>query len=402
MDQLSEDIIVNIFSNLQAKIVLELRCICKQWRRIINGSCFGPQLAEKHLKKGIEDPILLHHSNKPSESHDNPNNNSPYIEWEDWKDGNNSDQQSVLEINLKLFPWPSSSTAKPSNKDKFLYESSASGILCFTRKTSQDDHCSKTSKPYLVNPLRKEVLELPPLNLEPLNSSQKRYLSYGFGFDKSLRKCKVVCFVLDVSGDIVDSMIYYTLNQQKESSSSKWIQLTKSQPKCVPFPSPICIDGVVYWSCCYDNTYMIMAFHLEKEEFRLVSLPLKLEDYSPAIFELIDLNRGVLGFADLSSTNHIEIWNLNEKENWIKMYRCEVRPPYLWPNRFHPYRVLGPWKNGELLLRFLDQSIMTYNPNTNTFKYFSVPLLQEDENTRYYSYSPSLLSLSWFQDQLLE
>ncbi|KAF4375341.1 hypothetical protein F8388_024043 [Cannabis sativa] len=399
MDQLCEDLIVNIFSNLEVKTILKLRCICKLWRQIIDGSSYGPQLAKKQLKNVVEEPLLLVVSNyKPSQSHDDHNNPNP--------NPNKSMNQRLLEINLKsLFPWASQLN---DNKNEMFFESCADGILCFSRVTSLG------TTPYLINPLRQDVLELPPLNVELINGVIQKHFSYGLGFDKSTRKYKVVCAVVDWYSVMCEpfTTTFYTLKD------SKWIELEKSQPQqhCVPIKGgPKYINGVIYWNCynsnAPNNKFVIMGFDVEKEQFRLIPMPSKLGHGDEECFyfdQLIDLNIGVLSYVDLSSTNHIEIWNLkncvgdhDEKENWVRMYKFEMKAPHNWSYRFHPYRVIGTWENGEILLKGVFDSFITYNPNTDTFKTLSFPLLtQDDHNTQYYTYSPTLLSLSWVSNQL--
>ncbi|KAF4348884.1 hypothetical protein F8388_002052 [Cannabis sativa] len=272
MDELPEDVIVIIFSNLDVKTLLSLRFTCRQWHQIINGSCFGRQLAEKqNLKKGIvQQPMLLifYHNHNPSSSDDdhhrilNPN-------------PNNMDER-VLKIDFNLFPWPN--WHSNNNKDLLLFECCA--------------------------------------------------------------------------------------------NESKWVQLiTKLPSQYVPLRCPVWIDnkGIMYWNCYNDddNRYMVMALHLEKEEFRLVSFNKDKYGYSySANTQLVDLNNGVLSLVYYSEYD-TQIWNLinvDEKENWVKMYQIENRRkcydgfPYNIHHRHYywhyhlPYNeVIGPWENGEKL-----------------------------------------------------
>ncbi|XP_060974225.1 F-box protein At5g42460-like [Cannabis sativa] len=411
MDELPEDIIVIIFSNLDVKTLLSLRFTCRQWHQIINGSCFGRQLAEKqNLKKGVvQQPMLLifYPNHNPSSDDDhhrilNPNPNP-----------NNKDER-VLEIDLNLFPWPN--WHSNNNKDPLLFESCANGIFCFTRNSS----CTKS---YLVNPLRKEILELPPLNIEPPPRLKYRYCYYGLGFDKLKRKYKIVCAVIDCYKDSI-IFTFYTLKE------SKWVQLiTKLPSQYVPLRCPIWIDnkGVMYWICFdpygnnidYDhNRYMVMALHLEKEEFRFVSFNKGEYGYSySANTQLVDLNNGVLSLVYYLEYD-TEIWNLinvDEKENWVKMYKIENsrKSNYVFPYNIHhqyyychyhdlPYNeVIGPWENGEVLIRCRRGTFMAYNPSTNTFKKLNFSPIDHTKFCYSNSYTPSLASVSWIQDHFL-
>ncbi|PON97642.1 F-box domain containing protein, partial [Trema orientale] len=56
MDQLPDHVVLTIFSKLQAKTLLGLRCICKLWSQIIDGRLNGPYEAEMHVHGGAEDP----------------------------------------------------------------------------------------------------------------------------------------------------------------------------------------------------------------------------------------------------------------------------------------------------------------------------------------------------------
>ncbi|KAM6554697.1 hypothetical protein CsatB_015459 [Cannabis sativa] len=293
-----------------------------------------------------------------------------------------------------------------SMADEISFASCVNGILCFSRVTSLG------ITPYLVNPLRQDVLELPPLDV-PNHVN----FSYGLGFDKSTQKYKVVCAVLDCCCAMFEPVTttFYILKD------SKWIELEKSQPDqqhCVSIKGgPKCINGVVYWNCynsnALNNKYVIMGFDVEKEQLRLISMPSKLVHGDKECFyfdQLIDLNIGVLSLVDLSSsTDHIAIWNLKncvsdhgEKENWVRMLKFEIKAPHNWPCRFNPYQVIGVWENGEILLKGIFYSIfITYNPKTNTFKTLKFPPLpQHEQYKQYYTYSPTLLSLSWLSSQL--
>ncbi|KAM6554660.1 hypothetical protein CsatB_015422 [Cannabis sativa] len=425
MDELPEDIIVIIFSNLDVKTLLSLRFTCRQWHQIISGSCFGRQLAEKqNLKKGIvQQPMLLIFYHNPSSSDDdhhhilNPNPNP-----------NNKDER-ILEIDLNLFRWPN--WHSNNNKDPLLFQCCANGIFCFTRKSS-------CIKPYLVNPLRKEVLELPPLNRESFAGLRFRYF-YGLGFDKLKRTYKIICAVLDLCesnfGEYWIIISFYTLKD------SNWIQLITKlslQPhRYVPMGYPTWIDkeGVFYWVCFDPNTnsthnnncYMVMASHIEKEEFRWISLPLKANcDYFFGVnIKLVDLNYGVLSLVHYTSSNNIKIWNLikdDEEEIWVQKYKIKIRTTLIqdsWPYMpnyhnpkhsyvhmkswdsysHHPYEVIGPWENDEVLIRYLTGTFMAYNLNTKTFKKLNLPPI--DSNCFAYSYFPNLVSVSWIQDQQL-
>ncbi|KAF4348882.1 hypothetical protein F8388_002050 [Cannabis sativa] len=297
MDELPEDIIVIIFSNLDVKTLLSLRFTCRQWHQIISGSSFGRQLAEKqNLKKGVvQQPMLLifYHNHNPSSSDDdhhrilNPNPNP-----------NNKDER-VLEIDLNLFPWPN--WHSNNNKDPLLFQCCA--------------------------------------------------------------------------------------------NDSNWIQLITKlslQPhRYVPMGYPTWIDkeGVFYW--------------------------------------LVDLNYGVLSLVHYTSSNNIKIWNLikdDEEEIWVQKYKIKIRTTLIqdsWPYMpnyhnpkhsyvhmkswdsysHHPYEVIGPWENDEVLIRYLTGTFMAYNLNTKTFKKLNLPPI--DSNCFAYSYFPNLVSVSWIQDQQL-
>ncbi|KAM6554690.1 hypothetical protein CsatB_015452 [Cannabis sativa] len=422
MDQLSEDVIVKIFSNLKAKTILtNLRLVCKQWRQIIDESYYGVQLAENLLNKGVDeqDPLLLLLTQNP-----NNNNNDASTVWDEVNkrrrinaiinnlnnlnmvSNDGISKEKVLEINFNQFPWPEEEDE--DEEEEVSLESSLHGILCFTKKTK--------TKPYLANPSRKEFLELPSIT-----PSKVRYCSYGLGFDKSSRNYKVVSVFLNSSNDKIEAMIY-TLHlrdhdkkkSSSSSSSSSWNMITKSQPQCLPIPMPKCVNGVIYWIGLrqFDNTKpytynsplnlcKIMAFDIEKEKFGLVSLPITNIDS----FELAHLNNGVLSLVDSSdkTPNHrVEIWNLKdyEKEYWIKMYKLEwikLAPLDQSPFFANPLRVVGPWENGQILLCYVSKCFMTYDPNTDTFEKLSFPdLLSNELVNQYHTYFPTLLSLSWF------
>ncbi|PON75797.1 hypothetical protein PanWU01x14_040570 [Parasponia andersonii] len=123
--------------------------------------------------------------------------------------------------------------------------------------------------------------------------------------------------------------------------------------------------------------HKIVAFHVEKQEFRLISWPIH-GDY--ILFSLeefwVRLNP--------SSTSSIEIWTLRDysDEHWVKAYKINTSA-----------RVLGPWEGCELLLHYFGRFV-SHNPNTNSSKDINIPPSIED--TEVYVYAGCLVSLSCF------
>nr|XP_023911774.1 F-box protein At3g07870-like [Quercus suber] len=312
-----------------------------------------PSLAYMHLTRSVEEPkmLILDHQTK------NPDT-SRFTEV----------AGGFLKADMKLV------TKFAKSKACFL-ESCCNGLLCFAK--NYDDRVL-----VLFNPLRQEVIALPPHRASYTSKS-----TYGLGFDSSTNTYKVVR-VFSRGGSFNMGAEVYTLG------TSSWRPISKG-PLCLLAGRPIFACGALHWFVyahvdrdALKGKY-IVSFDVGKEEFGSISPP---KYYSSS--HLLDLG-GNLAMVDRSFDSHIEIWVMKEykKKEWVQEYKIDVNPRLGILDDFW-VEVIGLWEFGEILLRYR-ASFISYNPKTDVKRY--IEILGHDVKVLYHM--GSLLSISKFQTE---
>ena len=342
--QFPSDLLYDIFSRLPVKSILRFKCVSPLWCNIIDDPC----LAHMHLTQCVEEPsnilLLDYHTGKP-----------PSVTFREL-------DQGFFKADMNLV-----------TKSPYFLEGCCKGLVCFT-KTGDD------SVLVLFNPLRQEVLALPP----PTTSSICKR-KYGLGFDCSRNKYKVVSVSLNSQGCYEAEV--YTLGTR-----SSWRAISKGPP-CALAKNSIFACGALHWLVHHDVASddlkgKIVSFDVGKEEFGLISPP------KFGSWHLLDLG-GNLALVDRSSGRHIEIWVMKdyEKKEWVKEYKIDIKPPIEMADNLL-VEVIGLWKHGEILLYYLS-IYLSYNPKTGEMRYVHIPGLSQD--TQVLCHMGSLLSISRFQ-----
>nr|POE69313.1 f-box protein [Quercus suber] len=341
------DLHFDIVSRLPVKSLLRFKCVSQLWCNMID----DPSLAYMHLTRSVEEPkmLILDHQTK------NPDT-SRFTEV----------AGGFLKADMKLV------TKFAKSKACFL-ESCCNGLLCFAK--NYDDRVL-----VLFNPLRQEVIALPPHRASYTSMSK-----YGLGFDSSTNTYKVVR-VFSRGGSFNMGADVYTLG------TSSWRPISKG-PLCRLAGRPIFACGALHWFVHHyvDRDALkgkyIVSFDVGKEEFGWISPP---KFYSSS--HLLDLG-GNLAMVDRSFDSHIEIWVMKEykKKEWVKEYKIDIYPP-LGISDSSLVEVIGLREFGEILLRNRE-SFITYNPKTGVKRY--IEILGHDVEVLYHM--GSLLSISKFQ-----
>ena len=350
MVQFPSDILFDIFSRLPIKSLFRFKCVSPLWSNIIDDPC----LAYMHLTRCVQESkiLLLDHHHTP--------------------DVTFTEAGVFLKANMNLVP-------KFANSKAYFLEGCCNGLLCFTKGC--DD-----SVLVLFNPLRQEVLALPPSTSSPPLGKRK----YGLGFDCLTNKYKIVSVFFREGGyenpDYNLGAEVYTLG------TSSWRTISKGPP----FPligKPIFACGALHWLVNSHDALKdkIVSFDVGKEEFGLISLP------KIWVGHLFDLGAN-LAMVDLSSDTHIEIWVMKEyeKKEWIKEYKIDINAPMGMPNN-SLIEVIGLWELGEILLKYYE-SLFSYNPRTGELRYIQIPGLSN--NTEVLCHIGNLLSISRFQSRV--
>ncbi|KAK9275442.1 hypothetical protein L1049_022707 [Liquidambar formosana] len=366
MDKLPLDVVFNIFSRLPIKSLLRSRCVSKHWRNIIE----DPFLANLHLSRAVQEHTIL--------ALDHPTHRrkvtSLYLVKED---GNK---------NLKASKNP---IAELSNSNNYSLEGSCNGLLYFAKPNERDGVI-------LLNPLTGQNIMLPPATIPSPCPHMKKY---GLGFDPSTNTYKIVRVFFRNQLDWKN----YSLGVEVHTlGTNSWREIGE-----IP-PSPMCgrpvsAYGALHWMvdppfACDNLKSMIVSFDIGKEVFSLTPHP----DFGSKtcdMFQLVDF-RGFLAMADLSSDSCILIWVLKDydKKEWVEEFRIQIRPPMGRADNCS-YNVVGPWKNGEILLSS-SEGYFCYNSKTDNLRYIHTGGPFTDTTTSevsIYSHRGSLVSCSSFK-----
>ncbi|PON86097.1 F-box domain containing protein [Trema orientale] len=379
MDQLPTEILTLIFSKLSVKTLGRIKCVCKLWSRTIDdGIPYEPG--------SMEDSAFL----VIAES----SHRKPSMIWK--SDGS----ATFLKISSRVFSEFAGSEnftwynfSRTLESEGFYVDNSCHGLVCFARK----------GLACLLNPLTQQIIELPPpaqSTLQLVGDGHSSYSKYGLGFDSVTRTYKVVRVfhpVNHVYGECKKDYSTVTMNTQictlgVGKKVSSWRPITCVPPRPLPLVSvAVLAGGFLHWVTvaiierCESveealNRHKIVAFHLSKEEFRLISLPRSLFTGRILSYHMVDLG-GVLGVVDRSRKDMgLDIWTMkdHDKEEWVNT--CCIRLPIPRPDFFTSKSVIGPWENGKLLLRY-GLSLISFDPNKKRWRHIYTLGLKHDKQS---------------------
>ncbi|OVA19375.1 F-box domain [Macleaya cordata] len=409
---LPDEIIIDIFSRLPFKSVLECRRVCKTWRTLIYNPSFArlylrrsrPQLLQlndddKHnyndnldsningagIKLGLGLLFLIRLSDK-----DKGNVRMYYGEY----DNDNIDEQYFSYKTLKKINHP------PINKPiGYVMVGSCNGLICFSV------HQYPIFDPiYICNPITREYVLLP--TLEKGCEHWKCHMVSGFGFEPSSNEYKVVRinYHYDQSFGRVEVYTLGSGNGWRDKGKISWSLSTLDHEYEYPPPSPgIFSNGSLYW---LNKEMMIVAFDLADEEFCIVTPPPCFlpagYDKSKHCFQLQELG-GSLCVVHQERGERVDIWSLkktknttsnkmNEKEENGQAWTWNRELSITWEGQHeNEYEPFAFTKSGEVLLWYNHRILARYDPKTSTLK-----KLVEDEDIMDLRFFKGILHMNSF------
>ena len=361
MVKFPSDVLFEIFSRLPIKSLLKFRTVSQQWRNIID----DPHLAYMHHSRCVEEPKILlldHHTQ----------NEKPI-------DVTVTNVGVFLNADLNL-------VAKFTKSVTCYLEDCCNGLLCLSK--SYDDRFL-----VLFNPLRQQLLPLPPSSASPKLGSRK----YGFWFDRPKNTYNIVVVAVFLCESVDEKPCYKLGAEVYTLRTSSWRPLSKGPP-CRLFGKPIFACGALHWQgpCKYNGDIgNIVSFDVRKEEFGLISPP----KYD-CLGYLLDLG-GNLAMVDHSAmveyfNRHIDIWVMKEYEEkeWVKEYKIDLKSQIERQYRLGvQVEVIGLCKLGRILLR-KKENLLSYNLETGVLRNIPIPGFGLEMNVLIYI--GSLLSISSF------
>ncbi|XP_042491834.1 F-box protein At3g07870-like [Macadamia integrifolia] len=315
---LLEEVVFNVLSRLPVKTLLRFRCVCKLWRYLISDDPHFVHLHSRHHSKSKSEPCLFFISLTPPE------------EWEKHREEGN-----------------------PISRFEFKSKT----VLPFVIPTRFDLVCIQDSDIiHICNPSTHEFITLPKPPRTSFSSCGPDG-SVGFGYVSSTDEYKVVRLIPPVyglggnGGGFTTKCLVFTLTERRGSSSSSssssspsswgWRRVVDS-PYQVSKYHPAFVNGAIHWLVYYcsridaefydghmiDPRNTIVAFDVEKEEFRLIKHPrcrdLRYLKYSDV--QLVEL-RGLLCLSCVEGSK-MDIWMFKDYHyksgTWVKEYSIDL------------------------------------------------------------------------------
>ncbi|XP_071902123.1 F-box/kelch-repeat protein At3g06240-like [Coffea arabica] len=298
-----QELIINIFSRLQAKSIGKCRCVSKPWRSLLS----DPLFIKAHLNLHLHHPqkhILISISHSPSS------------------------------YNLSVVTF--TTTSGSSNNDGFLEKLTLlQNQLCFAEIVGSCNGLvlvltfegSNTPTMYLMNPTTRELVKFQP---SPLVWDDAE-TSYGFGYDSSSDDYKIVTLSHDWLLDKTESYPAFV-------DVFSWQTGTWRRIGCFPYVpsshSGVFLNGSIHWLALskIDGLCVIIALDMSCKQFQ--QLPWPETDNTPhnGSRKLVLLG-GCLGMVVVQSRQHVDVWMMKEYgvgESWTKFIVTTPKNASVW------------------------------------------------------------------------
>ncbi|KDP30859.1 hypothetical protein JCGZ_13802 [Jatropha curcas] len=364
MDSLPREIALNILSRLTITSLIHVKSVCRSWRSLAQ----DPLLAPLHFSRmdRTANPCLILHYDLPIQNH------LYTLHFSD-----HGSIETPTRIHIPMI-------------SELAIVGSCNGLLCLWHSLYKDE-C------YIYNPFSRHYTKLP----KPEQFQTQKRVVLGFGFHEITKEYKVVRIVYYKKEDEeVDNLQLrrYSLLPESEvqvlslgNGSVTWRSIgNRSFQLGIQSQSQVLINGRLHWltdQLRHQAPRQLISFDLRDEKFKEIPSP---NDRRFAIFcsHLVIL-RGCLS-AVVRGYGQLGVWVMKEygvQDSWTKEFVIKSHLPLKWLDE--PYfngsfnlslskaRVLCSLRNGEILLEYKGRSIVSYNPNSGTFKELSFQCLPE-------------------------
>ncbi|CAI9091266.1 OLC1v1026241C1 [Oldenlandia corymbosa var. corymbosa] len=336
-------IITDILSRLPTKSIVQCRCVCKTWLKLLSEKEF----ATLHLSRS---PMCLIINKLDFDS--SSGSCFSLVELEDEPGHHNL---SVAGMKLIL---PCS-----CDEDGLTIVGTVNGLVCLNQRKYLHDAV------YIWNPTLRESIALPtPEGVRDYPNS----ISYGFGLSTKIGQYKVVRIFLELeksSRRILKSICHvYALGE------GSWRVIGDC-----PYLNSCCSHGVflngnLHWLVADSNgSELISCFDLEKESFGPFPAPPELsKDFYLTSFGLFG---SYLSVCDNTSDFQISIWVMKEygiKNSWVLEFVIDKWSADLHVLSCEIVRVLKVFRDGVILLLCRDDILLSYNSTRETLHQFAV------------------------------
>ncbi|GLT51002.1 hypothetical protein SLA2020_244520 [Shorea laevis] len=264
----------------------------------------------------------------------------------------------------------------PQHSDVYNLVGSCNGLLCLSFPIIGGSSVSHSLLIY--NPFVGDAVRVPPAN-RFLNQREV----FGFGFHPRTGEFKVVRIVsynkivavanLNVFTTVCESMVQVFT-----------VGITEWRNKGAPPPPPrftvavrnrppeALVEGSLNWVIvgARDRISRIISFELADEVFVEIPRP-PCQRFASLDYSLSVLS-GCLSATGLVNAVQFDIWVMKQyhvEESWVKQFSFDPYFPGAWPSFLRRVpKVICALKNGEILLRYDDNSLVSYDPVEKRFK----------------------------------
>lgn len=386
MSHFPPEIAADIASRLAIKSLIRFRLVCKPWKSLSRHPLF---LGSCHSRALSRDPCLILHTvtRLGTELYlaEFPGSST---------DDDHHDDKETLMVNYKKLHQNPLSTA---NMAFFSVVGSCNGLLCLLINNSSsgtDIDTDHHDELWLHNPFTRNYKQLPKLSTKLVH----QYM-FGFGFHSSTVKDQFKIIKICYPRSNSSSLFHFTSNNNNDDEvlirsevlvltigSKTWRNIGEvpDHYKLLVKKPGVSINGRIHWVCEWSykvNDRKIVSFDLSDELFKEIPKP-KFHHrwYNCQLHHL----QGCLATAVFLPANNgsciFDIWIMEKygiPESWIKKFTIR---DYLTQIMGADYRlsmqlrkefctgslvkVLCLLKNGEILLEFRGETLVSYNPES--------------------------------------
>ncbi|XP_059665480.1 F-box protein CPR1-like [Cornus florida] len=319
-DYLPEDVLIDIFTRLPIKTLLQIRCVCKSLYALIN----NPSFITAHINRTISHtntPLLLLNYHIDKKEHYSIH----------------CDDKTFVEC-----------TVCHSSISYLRVVGSCNGLICLS-----DDIHGYTDLIILWNPAIDKSVTL-------TFASDSHECVLGFGFDSRANDYKVVRIVYLHDSFESEVDVY-------ELSTGLWRSIGTAAPlyhMILCHLSHVFVNGASHWIAIEENRYLILSFDMGSEVFKEIMLPSSISNGNK-------LKLSVARFGESLSLFHYGeeeliwmtsksccIWVMKEYgvvSSWTKLFTVGLRGIS---------KVLGFRKTGEVLVGMGNGELVSYDPKS--------------------------------------
>nr|XP_018621971.2 putative F-box protein At1g32420 isoform X1 [Nicotiana tomentosiformis] len=348
------EIIINILSRLPVKTLLQFRCVCKPWRKLIS----KPNFVATHFRHSSSlqpitgsSPILLHTRHLESADH-------------------------LLSL-INLSP-ESSSVVELDNPFPFFLQSmvvvgSCNGIVCLCQPPWGDVIT-------LWNPAMRQSRTLPLSKRKPIMGTHS-CVSIGLAYDSQENDF----LVLSLKSFGPETMIADEVEMFSTKSFS-WQRVPNEVGfRVLGLSCNLIIKGVPYWTALLEDAHgsreVLVCFDVSKKVFDKLPMPgvrLEIQGY---LVNLED-SLGILMW-DKTDKYNVEIWVMDDEDGWSKKCNVEML--------FGFNRIIGCLRNGNIVAEDENGVLFLFDPVTSSVKAKLCIDNADSSSSMIFNYSESLV-----------